>query len=130
MAQGGLLDSAHDCSEGGIAVALSESTFAKGIGISVDLASDGLPAEFALFGEDASRVIISCDHGNLTRIQQIAVKYALTSNLIGETSAQRLEIKLDGEAVVSASVEELYEAYECALEKALRTETVVAGLSS
>jgi phosphoribosylformylglycinamidine synthase II len=130
MSQSSLLDSAHDCSEGGIAVALAESAFAKGIGITVDLASDGLPAEFALFGEDASRVIISCDHGNLTRIQQIAVKYALTSNLIGETSAQRLEIKLDGEAVVSASIAELHEGYESALEKALRTETVVAGLSS
>ncbi len=49
MAQAGLLDSAHDCSEGGIAVTLAESTFAKGIGINVDLASDGLSAEFVTF---------------------------------------------------------------------------------
>jgi phosphoribosylformylglycinamidine synthase II len=122
MAQAGLLDSAHDCSEGGIAVTLAESTFANGIGISADLASDGLSAEFALFGEDASRVVISCDRSNLAGIQQIAVKYGLTSNLIGETVGQRLNIKLDGRVVVSASVAEMREAYESALEKALKSE--------
>jgi phosphoribosylformylglycinamidine synthase len=122
MAQAGLLASAHDCSEGGIAVTLAESTFAKGIGINVDLASDGLPAEFALFGEDASRVIISCDRSNLAGIKQTAVKYGLAANRIGETVAQQLQIKLDGQVVVSATVPELREVYEGALEKALLTE--------
>ena len=122
MAQAGLLDSAHDCSEGGIAVTLAESAFAKGIGFSVNLASHGLPAEFALFGEDASRVVTSCDRSNLTRIQQVAVKYGLSSEVIGETVPGQIEIKLDGRVVVSASVSELREAYESALQKALRTE--------
>src|SRR5438309_4581787 len=72
---GGLLDSAHDCSEGGIAVALAESAFPGGVGAKVNLASQGLPAEFVLFGEDASRVVLSCDPSNLPRIQQAAVKY-------------------------------------------------------
>ena len=52
----------------------SKSGFAKGIGISVDMASNGLPPEFVLFGEDASRVVISCDQSNLSRIQQVAAK--------------------------------------------------------
>ncbi len=129
MAQAGLLDSAHDCSEGGIAVALAESAFAKGIGISVDLASDGLPAEFALFGEDASRVLISCDRSNLAGIQQIAVKYGFLPKLIGETVAQQLQIKLDGQVVVSASVNELRESYEGALQNALRTEPEAGTVS-
>ena len=59
-----LVDSAHDCSDGGLAVALAESGFAKGIGMNVDLTSHGLPPEFVLFGEDASRVVISCDREN------------------------------------------------------------------
>jgi len=122
MAQAGLLDSAHDCSEGGLAVTLAESAFAKGIGMKVNLASHGLPAEFALFGEDTSRVVITCDHGNLSGIQQIAVKYGLSSDIIGETVPEQVEIKLDGRVVVSASVSELAEIYEGALEKALRTE--------
>jgi phosphoribosylformylglycinamidine synthase len=129
MAQAGLLDSAHDCSEGGIAVALAESTFAKGIGINADLASDGLPAEFALFGEDASRVLISCDRSNLGGIQQIAVKYGFLPKLIGETVAQQLQIKLDGQVVVSANVNELRESYEGALQNALRTEPEAVTVS-
>src|SRR5450755_3077454 len=122
MAQAGLLDSAHDCSEGGIAVTLTESALAKGIGMSVDLPSHGLPAEFSLFGEDASRVVTSCDRSHLSGIQQLAVKYGLSSEVIGETVPEQVEIKLDGRVVVSASVADLREAYESALEKALKTE--------
>ncbi len=122
MIQAGLLDSAHDCSEGGIAVTLAESTFAKSIGMSVDLVSQGLPAEFVLFGEDASRVVASCDPANLSGIQQVAVKYGLSSELIGKTVPDQVNIKLDGRLVVSASAAELRGAYEGALEEALRTE--------
>ncbi len=122
LAQAGLLDSAHDCSEGGIAVTLAESAMAKGIGMSVNLPSSGLPAEFALFGEDASRVVTSCDQSHLSGIQQLAVKYGLSAEVIGETVPEQVEIKLDGRVVVSASVARLREVYENALEKTLRTD--------
>ncbi len=122
MAQIEILDSAHDCSEGGIAVALGESGFAKGVGMSLDLTSRGLPPEFALFGEDASRVVISCDRDKLGAIQQVAVKYGIAAELIGETVPERMEIRLDGRVVVSVAVSELREAYEGALERALRAE--------
>jgi phosphoribosylformylglycinamidine synthase II len=126
MIQAGLVDSAHDCSEGGIAVTLAESAFAKDIGAKVDLTAHGLPAEFALFGEDASRVVVSCDRSNLSRIQQVAVKYGISADVIGETVPQRVEIKLDGVVVVSAAVSDLRSAYEGALEAALKTEAVAA----
>jgi len=122
MAQAGLLDSAHDCSEGGIAVTLAESAMAKGIGMSVNLSSSGLPAEFALFGKDASRVVTSCDHSHLLGIQQLAVKYGLSAEVIGETVPEQVEIKLAGVVVVSANVAELRQVYEGALEEALQTE--------
>jgi len=127
MAQAGLLESSHDCSEGGIAVTLAESAFAKGIGMKVDLISQGLPAEFALFGEDASRVVVSCDRGNLSGIQQVAVKYGFSSEIIGETVSEQVGIKLDGRLVVSATVAELRDVYEGALEAALRTEPEVVA---
>ncbi len=63
LIQQGLVESVHDCSDGGLAVALAEKTFAKGVGARVNLASGGLPAEFVLFGEDASRIVLSCDPG-------------------------------------------------------------------
>jgi phosphoribosylformylglycinamidine synthase len=122
LAQVGLVDSTHDCTEGGIAVALTESGFAKGFGISVDLVSNGLAPEFVLFGEDASRVIISCDQSNLSRIQQVAVKYSLSADVIGQTVSDKVEIRLDGRVVVSASVSELRAGFEGALESALKTD--------
>jgi len=123
LVNSGLVDSAHDCSEGGVAVTLAECTFVKGIGMRVDLASAGLSAEFTLFGEDASRVIISCDRSNLPRIQQLAVKYDLTAAVIGETVPEQIEIKLDGALLMSAGVGELRDPYEGALAKALQSET-------
>jgi len=122
MIGAGLVESAHDCSEGGIAVTLAESAFAKGVGARVNLASQDLPAEFVLFGEDASRVVISCDRSRLARIQQVASKYNLSAEEIGETVPERLEIELDGRVVVSVAVGELREGFEGALELALRTE--------
>jgi phosphoribosylformylglycinamidine (FGAM) synthase-like enzyme len=90
--------------------------------MSVDLASHGLAPEFALFGEDASRVVISCDRDKLGAIKQLALKYGIAADLIGETAPGQVEIRLDGRVVVSAPISELREAYEGALERALRTE--------
>ena len=94
----------------------------KGVGARVNLASAGLPAEFVLFGEDASRIMISCDPANVARIQQIAEKHGIAADVIGETIPERLEISLDGKVVVSAAVSELSQAYEAALESTLRTD--------
>jgi len=115
-----LVDSAHDCTEGGIAVTLAESAFAMGVGFRVNLESLGLPPEFILFGEDASRVVISCDRSHLSGIQEVAVKHEVYAEEIGETGSELVEIRMDGRVVVSAPVSELREAHEGALEAALR----------
>jgi phosphoribosylformylglycinamidine synthase II len=120
MIGAGLVDSAHDCSEGGIAVTLAESAFARGVGFRVNLASLGLPLEFILFGEDASRVVISCDRGHLSAIQEVAAKHEVSAEEIGETVSELVEIRMDGRVVVSATVSELREAHEGALEAGLR----------
>ncbi|HEY7096588.1 MAG TPA: phosphoribosylformylglycinamidine synthase subunit PurL [Terriglobales bacterium] len=129
MSDAELLDSAHDCSEGGLAVALVESSLPANIGFKVDLASQDLPSECVLFGEDASRVVLSCDQMNLSGIQQIAVKYGLSADVIGETVPGQVEIRIDGQIRVAASVSELREIYDSALETMLRTEPelVAAG---
>jgi phosphoribosylformylglycinamidine synthase len=118
----GLVDSAHDCSEGGLAVALAEKTFVKGVGARVNVALNGLPAEFALFGEDASRIVLSCDPRNIERIQQMAEEYGIAADVLGETIPEQLEIWLDGQVAVSTSVSGLSATYEDALESALRTD--------
>jgi phosphoribosylformylglycinamidine synthase len=118
----GLLDSVHDCSEGGLAVALAEKAFPQGIGARIKLESGSLPAEFVLFGEDSSRIVISCDPEHVSRIQHVAEKHGIEASLIGETGADQIEISLDGKLVVSAKVSGLSLEYEGALESALRTD--------
>jgi hypothetical protein len=99
------------------------------VGLKVDLTSRGLPSEFVLFGEDASRVVVSCDRSNLSGIQRIAVKYGLSSDVIGGTAGEQMEIKLDGRVVVSARVAELREGYEGALENVLKADPELAAVS-
>jgi phosphoribosylformylglycinamidine synthase len=120
LIQQGMVESVHDCAEGGLATALAEKAFAKGIGARVNLASGGLPAESALFGEDASRIVVSCDPGQVSRIQDVAEQFGISADVIGETVGDRLEISLDGAVVISAGVAELSAGYEGALEAALR----------
>jgi phosphoribosylformylglycinamidine synthase subunit PurL len=123
LVQEGLVDSVHDCAEGGLAVALAEKAFANGVGARVNLASNGLPAEFTLFGEDASRIVISCDPANVSRIQKIAEGHGIVADVVGETIPEGLEISLDGNVVLSAAVSDLNQVYESALESSLRTDS-------
>jgi phosphoribosylformylglycinamidine synthase len=118
----GLIDSAHDCSDGGLAVALARASFAKGIGCRVELSANGLAPEFVLFGEDASRIVISCDPAHLAGIKQVAKKHGIFADLLGETVPETIEIKLDGRSVISGRVSELNDDFEGALERALKSE--------
>jgi phosphoribosylformylglycinamidine synthase len=122
LIQQGLVESVHDCADGGLAVALSEKAFAKGVGVRVNLSSRELPAEFVLFGEDASRILISCDPASVVGIQQIAEKHEIFADVLGETIPERLEVSIDGRVVVSAAVSELDQAYDAALGASLRTD--------
>ena len=122
MIHSGLVDSAHDCAEGGIAVALTESTFAREVGAAIELNSAGLAPEFVLFGEDASRIVISCDHANVPRIKTLAGKYGISAEPIGETVGEHLQITVDHRVVVSSSVRALRERYESAFEAALHSD--------
>ena len=120
--QAGLVESAHDCADGGLAVALVEATLPGGVGVNVQLPRQEMALEFLLFGEDAGRVVVGCDPIQLPRIQQMAGEYGVIADVLGETGTDRVEIAVGEQPVISASVEELRDSYEGALEKALRTE--------
>jgi hypothetical protein len=75
-----------------------------------------------LFGEDASRIVLSCDPVKVSRIKQVAEEHGIAADVLGATIPERLEIWLDGRLVLSAPVSELVAVYESALEIALRAE--------
>jgi phosphoribosylformylglycinamidine synthase len=123
MIQEKLADSVHDCSDGGLAVALGEKALPWGVGARVNLRSNGLPAEFVLFGEDASRLLVSCDPANVERIKQIADNFEISVDVIGVTIPDHFEISIDGSKAVSSSVSDLNLAYESAFEANLQSDT-------
>ncbi len=125
LIRSGSVESAHDCADGGIAVALAEAALPAGLGFKVHLAEQSLPPEFLLFGEDASRVVVSCDPANLARVREMTAEYEVHADVLGETGGDRVEITMDGQSMISATVAELREAYEGSLERALRTEVGV-----
>ena len=95
---------------------------AKGIGMNVDLTSPGCRRSLCCSARTPAGWSSPATARSFGRIQQVAVKYGIAAESIGETAPERIEIKLDGRAVVSAAISELREVYEGALEKALRTE--------
>jgi len=117
-----LIESAHDCSDGGVAVALAECAFKKGIGAKIEVKAQGVAPEFALFGEDATRIVISCDANKTQAIQQMAVKSGLSAEKLGVTGGRGLQISIDGKTAISAPVSELKQAWASALERALHVD--------
>lgn len=68
----GIINSAHDTSEGGLAVALAESCISGKKGARVELEGEGLRDDVLLFGETQSRVIVSLAKENLHMLEKIA----------------------------------------------------------
>ncbi|MEO5858406.1 MAG: phosphoribosylformylglycinamidine synthase subunit PurL [Pyrinomonadaceae bacterium] len=118
-----LVGSAHDCSDGGLAVTIAECCFSslnrEAIGADIELASNGLSKEAVLFGESPSRIVISFAPENLDRVKEIAndVPFAV----IGTTSDDVLKISIDGEVPVQVPVSELEFEWESALAASLST---------
>lgn len=106
----GLVASCHDCSEGGLAVALAESAFAGGIGMLVDLGkvpSDVADAGRILFSESNSRFVVTVTPENAAAFEK-ANKAAAR---IGIVSGSRLEVSHKGKKVLDADISDLKNAW-------------------
>jgi phosphoribosylformylglycinamidine synthase II len=120
LAAEGTLHSAHDVSDGGVAVTLAESCFAGGVGASVAVPED-VASEYALFGERGARVMVSVAPEKLAAVRNTARQYGVGAHEIGKvTNDNTLRIEYKGHPVVSAPVPVLREAWEHALERSLK----------
>src|SRR5262249_49199518 len=119
----GSIESAHDCSEGGLAVCVAESCFVSNIGVELSLSGHS-PIEIALFGEEASRILVSCDPAKTQHIKEVAGQNGINAELLGKTNAtQGLIISRNGKTLVSVKVVELKKVWDQALQIALHSET-------
>ena len=107
-----IVSSAHDLSEGGLAVALAESCIQGGTGASVKL-SGGLPPHVMLFSESQSRVLVSVQPAKLEALKEIAGRLGVPLEVIGRTGGDRVDV----EGAFSAPLEEIKDVYENSLER-------------
>jgi phosphoribosylformylglycinamidine synthase subunit PurL len=120
LAGEGALQSAHDVSDGGLAVTLAESCFAsEGLGASAALTSEE-PDEAALFGEQGARAVVSLAPANLAGVLSLAAQYGVAARAIGSVTRGEFRIELNGRAVVSSTVPSLVGAWANALERLLQ----------
>ncbi|MGO8934433.1 MAG: phosphoribosylformylglycinamidine synthase subunit PurL [Terracidiphilus sp.] len=118
-----LIRSARDISDGGIAVALAQAAFTKGIGATVEQDSSLLAHPlFGLFAEPASTVLVTTDPKNLSEIDAVAGQHSFFSARIGTTGGSRFEISVDAESFISAPLAELRTLWASALEANLHGE--------
>ncbi|MGI6611496.1 MAG: phosphoribosylformylglycinamidine synthase subunit PurL [Limnochordia bacterium] len=101
-AEEGLLASAHDCSEGGLAVSLAECCILSGKGATIDLVQDLRP-DAVLFGESPSRIVLSLPERHLSRLQEIASQHAVPCEALGRVGGNSLTITLQKGTHPSAS---------------------------
>ncbi|MBP6821279.1 MAG: phosphoribosylformylglycinamidine synthase subunit PurL [Acidobacteria bacterium] len=126
--QAGLVSSAHDCSEGGVAVALAESCFSSysrsGIGAKIDLTEHAKLGSLnnltaLLFAESPSRIVLSVKAENVDRVREVAVEAGASAVVIGEVGGQELTIACAGKTLVADSVTNLENIWAEALPLAL-----------
>ncbi len=93
LIRNGLLSSAHDCADGGLAVALAESCLSRigdPLGAVVQLSADGSRRDAVLFGESQSRVVVSARPHDRIRILQLAEEARVPIAVIGTVGGDRL----------------------------------------
>lgn len=113
-----LIKSAHDCSKGGLAVAVSEICMTNQIGCNVSL--DAVPGEKLdvdriLFSESHSRYLISFDKKNLPEIESVLKKNSVSFNQIGQFGGEKIQFNNGSESVIDLDVEKAHETWLHAL---------------
>jgi phosphoribosylformylglycinamidine synthase II len=124
VAQEGLLSSAHDVSDGGLAVALAESAMTGGIGADVRL-DRALRLSSLLFGETTGRVVLSFRPQREGRMRSAAAELGVPMTPIGVVGGARLRISLGGRRVVDEDVAALRDLWKSAFERAIESAEVL-----
>jgi phosphoribosylformylglycinamidine synthase len=88
----GIIKSAHDCAEGGIAVALAECCIQGKYGAEIEILQDNIHPVSMLFGETQSRIIVTVDNNNLDTLIEIITYENIPYSILGEVRGKNLII--------------------------------------
>jgi phosphoribosylformylglycinamidine synthase II len=122
LASAGLILSAHDVSDGGLAVTIAESCFASdGLSADVNLTPDAEPSEVALFGERGARVVVSLSAASLARLNEVAAQYGVAANRIGTVTRSEFRIQFNGTPAIRGDVSSFRKAWSESLAAAIES---------
>jgi phosphoribosylformylglycinamidine synthase II len=119
-----LIRSAHDCSDGGLAVTVAECCFDTG-GMGADVTIGGVEVSrqttvnraAALFGESASRVVVSSRSDDVSKVLERAAAAGVPASVVGRTGGNRLRMKVGGQPAIDVAVEDAERAWSSAVER-------------
>jgi phosphoribosylformylglycinamidine synthase len=124
----GIINSAHDCSEGGLAVALAECCFTapddsvrsveNSIGAMIDLSGlcgENTRLDALLFGEQQSRIVVSIDPAEEGTLMDIAREHGISAVKIGTVGGDRLTLEANGDVIIGGDVSDLAQIWKNAL---------------
>jgi phosphoribosylformylglycinamidine synthase subunit PurL len=119
-----LIRSAHDCSDGGLAVAVAECSFdTGGMGAEITIESvaasrdNRLNVAAALYGESASRVVVSLVPDHVTAVLQRAAAANVPARVIGQTGGNRLRMAVGGTIVIDQAVDDAERVWSSAIDR-------------
>jgi phosphoribosylformylglycinamidine synthase len=110
-----LLVSAHDCSDGGLAVNITESCVSGGVGAFLILRRSefsGLPLSAILFGEAQSRIVVSLrTEKQWKKLEGLAEQHGISAQWLGTVGGEELRLSIDGKEILREPVEDLSRIY-------------------
>ena len=116
--EAGLVTAAHDCAEGGVAIALAEAcvTGKAPVGCEVTLAA-GVRHDHVLFGEGPSRVLVSVEAARAREFEALMAESAIPWRWIGTTGGDRLRVRVGTATVVDVGLDRIEHAWRNGFER-------------
>ena len=109
-----LIKSAHDCSKGGLAIAISELCMMNQVGCNVSLEKipgEKLDSDKILFSESHSRYLVTVENKNLQKLEETLKKHNVSYSLIGEFIGDSICFSSDSKFIIDLSVDKAHKTW-------------------
>ncbi len=124
--ESGIINSAHDCSEGGLAVTLVESSVTNPAGmLGATIRLDGLKnkairLDEILYGEAPSRIVVSLKENNVVVLEKIAKKHTVPCQVLGRVGGERFTVQCGGKLIIDLPLAQLSATWRNAIPSRLK----------
>jgi phosphoribosylformylglycinamidine synthase len=113
----GFVDTAHDCAEGGLAIALAEMAISADFGAEIALNDENISDTALLFGESQSRIIFTVRQSKISKTEELLINNKLTYQILGKTTKDSLVIKHKDKVLIDLPISQIKDIYLNAIGK-------------